>query len=172
METQLSLAQLYPLRQLVVLLIDIISQFADIVQTLGIVGIIGILSNLVCLMTNAVDKWQNTHRHRYLGTLLQVAALIALHTQTGLGNFLVLLLQQVVILRILLTLTIETVEEPQQENHQQNGNDNGEQHPVELAGLMVENACTGFEFTILACLLLQVYIDVTIIVTLGFVVDG
>ena len=90
----------------------------------------------------------------------------------GLGNFLVLLLQQVVILRILLTLTIETVEEPQQENHQQNGNDNGEQHPVELAGLMVENACTGFEFTILACLLLQVYIDVTIKVTLGLVVDG
>ena len=123
-------------------------------------------------MANAVDEWQDAHRHRNLGTLFQVAALITLHSQTGLSDLFLLLFQQVVKLAVFFLLTIHAVEEPQQEDQEQNSDEDRKNHPVELVDLMVEDACTGFELAVLACLFLQVDIDVSVIVTLGFVIDG
>ena len=101
-----------------------------------------------------------------------MAALIALHAQTGFSHFLVFLFQQVVKLSILLASLVQPVEEPHQQQHQYDGHHYGGYHPVQLFGLVVQYACAGLQFTVLACLLLQVYIDVAIIVALGFVVYG
>ena len=63
-------------------------------------------------MADAVDKWQDTHGQRYLGTLFQMATLITLHTQTSLGNLLLFLFQHIVKLVVVLLATVQTIEQP------------------------------------------------------------
>ena len=116
MKAKLTLAKLNPLCQFVVLLVYIISEFSNIVKTLRIVCRRGLCRKLIDLMTDAVNEWQNAHCHRYLGTLLQVSALITLYTQTSLSHFLLLLFQKIVKLSIFFLLMIHAVKKPQEED--------------------------------------------------------
>ena len=123
-------------------------------------------------INDTFDERQDAHGQRHLGTLFKIAKLVACHAQPGFCHLFVLLLQQVVKLMVFTALAIHAVEEPQQTKEQNNGCHNGNNHQVELADSTVENACSRFQLTVLACLLLQVDIDVTIVVALLLVVDG
>ena len=111
MQRQLALPQLYPLRQQLVLLVNLFSEFTDVFYTFW--GIMPI--EVLHLMQDTVDEGHDAHGQRHLGTLLQVATLVLLHTQTGLSHLLVLLFQLVVERAVLFLLLVQVVKEPQQE---------------------------------------------------------
>ena len=142
MKIQLALTQLNPLRQHIVLFIDLIGQFSDVIQTFLRVGGIN-SSETADLMTDTVYERQNTHNHRYLGTLVEMATLGFLNTQPAHLKVFGFLLQKIDQLMIVLAATIEIVEQPQQEHQQHNGPDNGNEHPVELFGSDVVLCGTG-----------------------------
>ena len=60
MHAQFTLSQLNPLGKQLILLVDIVCQFTNVIQTFGIVTM---LRDLLHLMTDAVDEGQNAHGH-------------------------------------------------------------------------------------------------------------
>ena len=90
MQAQLALSQLNPSCQQVVLLIDVVGKFTDIIQLAVVPGI------MVNGIKNAVNKWCNTHDERNLSTLFQVTAFVVADAQASFSHFLVLLFQKIV----------------------------------------------------------------------------
>ena len=129
--------------QQVVLLVNLVCQFSDIFQ-LGIeISTLPVVGQVVDGIQNAVDEGQNAHDLRHLGTLLHVAPLGLLDTQTADAQLIGLQLQEVVELMVLLATLVEMVEQPQQEQQQHDGSNDGPYHPVQLFGRGVENAGSG-----------------------------
>ena len=114
MKIQLALTQLNPLRQHIVLFVNLVGQFTDVIQTILTVSSIG-TSQTAHLVADAVDERENAHNHRHLGTLVKMAALGFLDTQPTHLQVFSFLLQQVDQLVVVLAAAIEVVEEPQQE---------------------------------------------------------
>ena len=90
MQAQLALSQLNPTCQQVILLIDVISKFTDIIQLTVVLGI------MVNGIKNAVNERCNTHDERNLSTLFQVTAFVVADAQASFRHFLVLLFQKIV----------------------------------------------------------------------------
>ena len=117
MEIQLALPQLNPLRQKVVLLVDIVGKFTNVFTLhFSVTFVFALLFNnrrqMVDGIENAVNERQDAHGHRNLGTLLQQTALVLFDAQPHSSNLFTALFQQVCQLLVFLLLTIVTAEEP------------------------------------------------------------
>ena len=83
-KAQCSLSHLNPLGQYLIVLIDLVGQFGDILVAFlfHLVRVLALYES-IHLVYHSVDEWRNTIDERYLGTLLQVASLIVGEVQTS-----------------------------------------------------------------------------------------
>ena len=102
-QVELALAQLYPVGQYFVGLVDLVGQLTDIV-------VVAVANRFV---EDAVDEGRDAVDERQLGALLQVATLVVLQPQTAHRQFVLPLFEQLVHLVIALLLLVQAVEEPE-----------------------------------------------------------
>ena len=123
MEAELTLAQLDPVGEHIVVGVDLIGKFAH-------VG--GIARGRLYFVEDAIDEGGNAVDERHFGTLFEIAALAALHAQLEGLQLFALLFEEVVDGFGLRVLLIEVVEEPQGEAEHDDGCHDGPEHEVEL----------------------------------------
>ena len=91
----------------VVVIVDLVSQLADVVHT------------VVCRSRNGmpdpVDEGSDGVHQRYFGPLLQIQTFVVFQAQTTHGHLIAPLFQQIFHRGILFLLLVEMVEEPQRE---------------------------------------------------------
>ena len=73
---------------------------------------------------------------------------------------------------ILCLSSFHAVEEIKQEDHQNDDEDNSRNHRVQLYGIFIQLGGTCLQLLVLSRLLLQVEVDISVVITLRFVVDG
>ena len=162
MQVELSLVQLNPMCEHLVVAVYLVDEFTDVLLVaLPIDGI-----------DHAVDEWQQTVDERNLGPLLQVAPLALLEMQSADVQLFAALLNLLVEGAVGLLAAVQPAEEPQQEEQQDDGSNNGKENPVELTDHAVELFGTRLELAVLSCLLLQVEVAVAVVVAGNLVVDG
>ena len=108
MQTQFALAQLYPIRKHIVIIINLIYQLANIGQTLFAL----IIVETANLVQHTVDKRRDVTDKRYLGSLFKITALIILYLQQLGCKFLALLLVEIIRFFGLRLLLVQIVEQP------------------------------------------------------------
>ena len=157
METQVALTQLNPIGQHIVVFVDLVREFTDIVEFL-LTPLASHQVLVIRLVDDAVDKWRDAIDEGDLGTLLQTESLAILHPEPLYSQLLVPLFEEVVGDVLTPFAAIHVVEEPEQEREQADGDDDGAQHDVQLhRGLLVLTR-TGLQLTVLAGGFLQVEI--------------
>ena len=114
-KAQLTLTQLNPLRQQVVLFVDFVRQFADVIQVFLVVLLFWIrrvvyIPQMVHRIEDAVNEWRYAIDERHFGTLLQMAAFQFLQVQTTYMQFVGFLLQYVVQLVVILAFPVQVIE--------------------------------------------------------------
>ena len=108
MQTQFALAQLYPIRKHIVIIIYLIYQLADIRHSLFAL----IIVQATNLVQHTVDKRSDVTDKRHFGSLLQITALIILNLQQLGSKFLALLLVEIIRFFGLRLLLVQIVEQP------------------------------------------------------------
>ena len=169
-QAKLALAQLNPMGKHIVLLVDVISEFADVFLRL-------LRIQMPYFMDDAVDERRDAIDERDFGTLLQCQPLAFLYTQSGHGQLLLQILFLLTDGRCLLTdrtsMTSPAKEEQQQKNHQHaNGGHDGPDEDIELCRRLFQLSGTGLQRAILTCLLLQIQINIAVQVAVCLIVDS
>ena len=162
MQVELSLVQLNPMREHLVVAVYLVDEFTDVL----------LVAPPVDGIDHAVDERQQTVDERNLGPLLQVAPFALLEVQAADVQLFAALLNLLVERAVGLLAAIQPTEEPQQEEQQDDGSDNGKENPVQLADHAVELFGTRFKLAVLSRLLLQVEVAVAVVVAGNLVVDG
>ena len=124
MQTEFALAQLDPVGEHIVVVVDLISELAN-VSGIGLLGRFHLVEDAIDERGDAIDK-------REFGTLLEVATLATLHTQFHGGYLLGFLFEEIVAHLSLRLLLVQVVEEPERETEQDDGCHDSNQHQIEL----------------------------------------
>ena len=172
MQAEISLTQLYPVGEHLVVVVDLVSQLADIVHRLLTPYSFFPFLLLSYFMYDPVDKGRDAVDERDLRPLFEAEPLAVLHPQTLYGQLFALLFEEVVGDVLTAFAAIHVVEEPEREEQQDDGDDDGNQHKVQLPGSLLILAGTGLKLTVLTGGLLQVEVEVAVVVALRLVVDG
>ena len=123
-------------------------------------------------MENAIDERRNAIDKRHFSPLFEVSALTVLYAQFHSSYLLCFLFEKIIANLGLRLFLVEVVKEPYREAEQDDGCHHGNEHKVQLGECALVLAGTGFQLTVLTGKLLKVEIEVTVVVALGFVVDG
>ena len=116
LEVQLTLTQLYPLCEDIIIIVDLVGELTDIGKTLLFAVVVEGIQT-ADLMEDAVNEGRDAIDERELGALLQMAALIVFETQLAGSHIVLTLFNLVFELAVTAFLTlVQTVEEPQQEH--------------------------------------------------------
>ena len=163
MQAEISLTQLYPVGEHLVVVVDLVGQFTDVIP-LG-----AVMFNSI---NDAVDEGRDAVDERDLRPLFEAEPLAVLHPQTLYGQLFALLFEEVVGDILTAFAAVHVVEEPEREKQQDDGDDDGNKHEVQLHGGLLILAGTGLELTVLTGGLLQVEVEIAVVVALLLVVDG
>ena len=172
MQAEVSLTQLYPVGEHLVVVVDLVSQLADIVHRLLTPYSFFPFLLLSYFMYDPVDKGRDAVDERDLRPLFEAEPLAVLHPQALYGQLFALLFEEVVGDVLTAFAAIHVVEEPEREEQQDDGDDDGNQHKVQLPGGLLILAGTGLKLTVLTGGLLQVEVEVAVVVALRLVIDG
>ena len=172
MQAEISLTQLYPVGEHLVVVVDLVSQLTDIVHRLLTPYSFSPSLLLSYFMYDAVDEGRDAVDERDFRPLFEAEPLAVLHPQTLYSQLFALLFEEVVGDVLTAFAAVHVVEEPEREEQQDDGDDDGNQHKVQLPGSLLILAGTGLELTVLTSGLLQVEVEVAVVVALRLVVDG
>ena len=172
MKAEVSLTQLYPVGEHLVVVIDLVGQLADVVHRLLTPYSFSPSRLLAYFMYDAVDEGRDAVDERDLRPLFEAEAFAVLHPQALYGQLFALLFEEVVGDVLTALAAVHVVEEPEREEQQDDGDDDGTQHEVQLPGGLLILYGAGLKLTVLPGSLLEVEVEVAVVVALLLVVDG
>ena len=168
MQAEVTLTQLDPIGEDIVIGIDLFGKLTDVFEPfLAVIAL-----QTTGLMDDAVDERCDTADKGDFRPLLQIQTLGVLDAQSLYGKFLTTLLKQIVGDVLTGVLAVHMVEEPQREQKQHDGYHNGNHHQVQLPGRLVVLVGARLQLTVLTGGLLKVEIQVTVVIALRLIVDG
>ena len=168
MQAEVSLTQLNPVSEHIVIGIDLVGEFTHVVEPF----LPALTLQTAGLVDDAVDKRCDAVDERDLRPLFQVQPLGVLHAQPLYRQLLTLLFKQVVGEILSGVFAVHVVEQPQREQQQHDGYHHRTHHDIQLYGRLLILTGSRLQLTVLTGGLLKVEIQVTVIVALLLVVDG
>ena len=121
-------------------------------------------------MDDTVYEWCDAVYERYPRPLLKITPLTGLYAQTSHCQFVLPLFQKIIQLVTLTLFLIQMIKQPKGEQQQYDGNTHSNKHPVKLFCRTLQLTCTCLELSVLTGLCHQVYVDVSVYITLFLIV--
>ena len=139
MQAEVALTQLDPIGEHLVIVVDLVGEFADIFQPF----LATLPLQTTGLVDDTIDEGGDAADERYLRPLFKIQSLSILHTQSLHSQFLTPLFKQIVGDILTSVLTVHVIKQPQREQQQYNGDDHCDHHQVQLYGGLIILAGTS-----------------------------